>query len=83
MDEFKTTEASGFVSNYTSTKKSRFRTIYDFIPTALILFVLGVCAGVWMANVFHNQKIVDSIKLQRFLYKTIVYNITPNIDINK
>jgi hypothetical protein len=83
MNEFKNSEASGYCGEFLPSKKNIFKIIYDFIPVSIIIFVLGLTLGVWMANVFHNQKIVDSIKLQRFLHKTIVYNITPNIEINK
>jgi len=84
MDEFKNSEASGYVAGeLLSTEKSIFKTIYNFFPAAVILVVVGFIAGVWIANILHSQKIVDSIKLQRFLYKTIVYNITPNVEINK
>jgi hypothetical protein len=59
------------------------KTIYNFFPAAILLVVLGFVFGLWTANIFHSQKITDSIKLQRFLYKTTVYNITPNVEITK
>lgn len=86
MDEFKDTSATGMVNNYEepiSTKKSIFKIIYDFIPISIIILLLGFAVGVWWANNTHNQKVADSVKLQRFLYKTTVYNIIPNIDVSK
>lgn len=84
MNEFQQTDASGMVGSYEEPpKKSLFKTIYNFIPVSFIIFVMGLTIGVWMANIFHNQKVVDSIKLQRFLHKTIVYNITPNVEVSK
>ena len=83
MDEFKNSEASGYVGEFLSTKKNIFKIIYDFVPISIILVVLGFVFGLWTANIFHSQKITDSIKLQRFLYKTTVYNITPNVEITK
>jgi hypothetical protein len=81
MNKFQQTDATGMMANYY--EKNIFKIIYDFIPVSVLIFILGLTLGVWMANLFHNQKIVDSIKLQRFLHKTIVYNITPNVEINK
>jgi len=86
MDEFQQTGATGMVHNYEepiSTKKSLFKIIYDFIPTSIIILLLGFTIGIWWANNTHNQKVADSVKLQRFLYKTTVYNITPNVEISK
>lgn len=86
MDEFKDTSATGMVNNYEepiSTKKSIFKIVYDFIPISIIILLLGFAVGVWWANNIHNQKVADSVKLQRFLYKTTVYNIIPNIDVSK
>lgn len=72
--------------------KSVIKKVYNFVPAVVIIFVLGFVLGIWTANTIHDVKIADSIKLQRFLYKTtdekgkpipLVYNITPNVDINK
>jgi hypothetical protein len=65
------------------TKTEIAKLIYNFIPATIIIFVLGFVVGAWVTNNLHSVKITDSIKLQRFLHKNIVYNITPNIDINK
>jgi len=83
MDEFKNTEATGCYAEFPVSKKNIFKIIYNFIPAALIILILGFTVGAWWTNNIHNQKVADSIKLQRFLHKTTVYNITPNIDVSK
>ena len=80
-EDFKPTEASGYSGRIGP--ENRFKTIYNYIPISFIILVVGIVFGLYFGNMFHQQKVVDSIKLQRFLHKNIVYNITPNVEVSK
>jgi uncharacterized protein YneF (UPF0154 family) len=61
---------------YLTTKK-RFSD-YSWLALPLVIFFLiGVVTGIWGAKTYFEHKLNDAVKMQRMVYKTVVYDIMP------
>jgi len=64
-------------------QQTNVKKMFSYLSINFLILIIGVVAGLYIGNLFHQQKLDEAIKLQRFLYKSIVYTIAPNVEISK
>jgi len=43
----------------------------------LFFWLLGIALGIWGAKTYFEYKLNDAVKMQRMVYKTVVYDLMP------